>query len=106
VSQARSEVQVDADAREVFTFLEGGAGLPFKVRRVGGTANTVEFSTGFSAFSWGERVEVTVVAQASGCTVLFRGSRVFALNITSNPQTPVERILTALSDRFGGLRTP
>jgi hypothetical protein len=97
----RAEMRCNAPADQVLDFLAGGAGLPYRVQRARGSPSTLVFSTGMSAFSWGEKIEVTVVEQGTGSTVTFRGSRVFTLNVTSNPRTPVEKILHALQAKFG-----
>ena len=101
----REEIRCNATAEQVLEFLAGGAGLPYRVQRARGSPSTLVFSTGMSAFSWGEKVEVTVVGQGTGSAVTFRGSRTFSLNVTSNPRTPVEKILRALQTKFGLLST-
>ena len=102
-SVARDQVQCAAPAPEVLAFLESGAGLPYRVSKVVGSSDTIQFSTGWSAFSWGEKVEVTVIGRQPGCVILCRGARAWSLNVTSNPRTPVEKILAALSAKFGPL---
>lgn len=100
---ARDQVRCAASAPEVISFLASGAGLPYRVKRVAGSPDTLLFSTGASAFSWGEKVEVTVVAQGNESRILMRGARAWSPNITSNPRVPVERILSALAAKFGPL---
>ena len=101
----RAELRCNAPADQVLDFLAGGAGLPYRVQRARGSPSTLVFRTGMSAFSWGERVEVTVVGQGKGSTVIFHGSRVYTLNVTSNPRTVVEKILVALQAKFGPFST-
>lgn len=100
---ARSEFTSKADAVDVYRYLLSGAGLGYQVSPARGSPDTLVFSTGMSAFSWGERIEVSVVSQSKGCKILFRGSRVLIVNLTSNPRTPVEKIAVALAAKFGPL---
>ena len=104
MSAERREVSCPADAELVLAFLARGADLPFRTGRVRGSPSTVVFRTGMSAFSWGEQVEVTVVAQPKGSRLILRGTREFALNLTSNPRTPVDRIQSVLDKKFGPLQ--
>lgn len=99
----RDEVHCSATVGEVIDFLATGAGLGYRVTRVNGSPNTLLLSTGPSAFSWGEKVEVTVVGQTNGSVILVRGDRAWSPNITSNPRGIVERVLSALAAKFGPL---
>ena len=99
----RDRVHCSATAAEVIDFLASGAGLPYRVKRLAGSPDILLFSTDPSAFSWGEKTEVTVAAHSNGSTIFMRGARAWSLNITSDPRTPVERILAALTMKFGPL---
>ena len=93
-----------ATAAEVFRFLAAGAGLPFRVELADPTTATVVFRSAASLLSWGERVEVSVVGNGSGCTILFRGTGVHPLNPTANPKGVAGRIALAVEQSFGPLQ--
>lgn len=100
----RAGVECGARQEEVLQFLASGAGLPYHVERVDQSAQTVVFKSGASLFSWGERVEVSVVRTDRGCTILFRGSGVHPINLTADPRGVVDRIALALEERFGPIQ--
>lgn len=99
----RNGVRCRFPADEVLRFLDAGAGIGLKARRAPGASATVILTTGMSAWSWGERVEVSVVVQQSGCEVLFRGSPVLSVNVTASPRKAVDRVLYAINSKFGPL---
>jgi hypothetical protein len=99
----RTEVRSPASAREVLGFLLSGAGLPFRVARTGPITSTVVLRSGISGWSFGESIEVSVLAQGTGSVLLVRASRVVPWNITADPRKVVDRILDAVSARFGPL---
>ena len=103
MSTERSGVRCRYPADEVLGFLATGAGLGLKARSAPGASGTVILSTGPSAWSWGEKVEVSVVPQEAGCEVLFRGAPVLSINLTASPRKAVDRVIQSLNQRFGPL---
>jgi hypothetical protein len=100
----RAGLVSSAAAADVFHFLSAGAGLPYQVERTDQVTSTVVFRSPASLLSWGERVEVSLVGNGCGCTILFRGTGVHPLNPTANPKGVAGRIALAVEQKFGPLQ--
>jgi hypothetical protein len=100
----RAGLVSSATVADVFRFLSAGAGLPYQMERADPATSTVVFRSAASLLSWGERVEVLLVGNGSGCTILFRGTGVHPLNPTANPKGVAGRIALAVEQRFGLLQ--
>lgn len=100
----RAGLVSSATAADVYRFLSAGAGLPYQIEQADPATFTVVLRSPATLLSWGERVEVSLVGNGSGCTILFRGTGVHPLNPTANPKGVAGRIALAVEQRFGPLQ--
>lgn len=93
-------VEVGATPSEIMAYLASLAGSQWLVESANDQLQRVTLRTRPVAFSFGVRVQSSVLHTTRGSRVILEGTRVIAVNLPANPAKAVHEVANLLRRRF------
>ena len=96
----REIIEVNARPHDVIEFLRLKQNTTMNLKDLDTDAKRVILHTDIGFLSWGEKIEVVVQAHNEGSRIVIIGEPINPLNLTSNVDGAVKKLITILLEHF------